>query len=243
MEIVSAQKHSSQKLFQKENNMAYLLFSVGGNPDFGGYLSVDGEPSILMQDDVVCELQSGLHAFKIHSTSDDQRAAGKRAKNLSNLFGDGGALDSISRAQAKNAIGREWSFQGRVGDDEVMIIEVVSEGMDIISTPEYRVTEVDEETRARWESIFEEQRRLAAEEEEKRKAEEAEKERKREEARKLPRKSIPKIIVGGVVSFYGVIFTAIMATSVGGVGIVAGLAALGVGAFLLFDGLRKKIRK
>ena len=223
--------------------MAYLVFSVGGNPDFGGYLSVDEEPSILMQDDVVCELQSGLHVFKIHSTSDDQRAAGQRAKKFSNMFGDGGTLDSISRAQAKDAIGKEWSFQVRAGDDEAVFIEVVSSGMDIVSTPEYKVTQVDEETRERWEGLFAEQRRIAAEEEERRKAEEAEKERKREEARKLPRKSIPKIIVGGIVSFYGVIFTAVLAASVGGVSIVAGLAALGVGAFLLFDGLRKKVRK
>lgn len=228
--------------------MAYLLFSIGGNPQFGGYLSVDGEPSILMQDDTVYELQSGLHVFKIHSTSDKQRAAGQRQKNFSNLFGDGDALDTFSRTQAKNAIGKEWSMQVRANDDEVVIIELVSEGLDIISTPEYRVAEVDEETKQRWEGIFEEQRRLAAEEEAERQRKEEEKRIKREEERKLPRKSLPKIIVGAIVGGWGALLTLIMLINIltGSMPvpmIIAPLIALGVGGFLLLDGVKKKIRK
>ena len=217
--------------------MAYLYLSIGGNPEFGGYLSMDQGRSILMKDDMVYEIEDGLHTYTIHSTSDAKRAGGHVQGTINNLVGGGGVMGAVNDIQAMNAIGDEWTFQARACGDEVLQIEIVTKGERIISTPEYRVTNVDEETIARWKAIFEEQHK-----------QEEEEERKREEERSKPRRSKPKIIVGSIIGGVGAMATIsnISAVSSGAVepsNIIPFALLLVVGAVVLLLGLKKKIRK
>jgi len=217
--------------------MAYLYLSIGGNPDFGGYLSMDGGRSILMKDDMVYEIEDGLHAYTIHSTSDAKRAGGRVQGTINNLTGSGGFFDTVNRVQAMNAMGDEWNFQARAVGDEVLVIEIVSRGEKIISTPEYQVTEFKEETIQSWKEYFAEQHEK-----------EAEKERKRQEERAKPRRSKPKIIVGSILTGLGVFGSLIgLSTMAGGEGDPSAIAPMAVfiivGAILLLTGLKKKVRK
>ena len=217
--------------------MAFLYLSIGGNPDFGGYLSVDGGRSILMKDDMVYEIEDGLHAYTIHSTSDAQRRSGRVQGTINNLTGSGGFFDTVNRVQAMNAIGDEWNFQARAVGDEVLVIEIVTKGNNIITTPEYRVTEFEEETIQSWKEYFAEEH-----------AKEAEKERKRQEERAKPRRSKPKIIVGSILTGLGALGSLIgISTMAGGEGDPSGFVPMAVflvvGLILLLTGLKKKVRK
>lgn len=224
--------------------MAYLVISVAGNPDFGGYLSVDGESSILLTDDITYELTSGAHYFEIFTKSDAQRKLGQGQQVFNNIMGTGGFIGAISEAQAENSLGESWNFQVRAGDDEAVFIDIVSKGNTILSAPRYRVTQLDDETLEHLQSIF------RAQEEEQRKAEEEK--RAREEAERIarattPRRSIPKIIVGAILSFYS--FCAVIAV---GIGIASNgwppavlllpMIPLVIFLIMLFDGIRRKIR-
>lgn len=127
--------------------MAYLVITVGGNPDFGGYLSVDGEASIKLEDDITYQLVSGVHHFQLYSRSDAQRRMGQSSSFVNSLFGsNGGLFDRFADAAADNAIGQSWSFQAHVEDDEALIIEIVSKGDKILSAPQYRIQPLDDET-------------------------------------------------------------------------------------------------
>ncbi len=217
--------------------MAYLYLSISGNPDFGGYLSMDGGRSILMQDDMVYEIEDGLHAYTIHSNSDAKRTSGRIQGTINNLTGSGGFFDTVNRVQAMNAIGDEWNFQARAEGDEVLMIEIVTKGDKIISTPEYQVTEFKDEIIQGWKEYFAEQHEK-----------EAEKERKRQEERAKPRRSKPKIIVGSILTGLGVFGSLIrISTMAGGEGDPSEFAPMAVflvvGLILLLTGLKKKVRK
>lgn len=217
--------------------MAYLYFSVGGNPDFGGYMSVDGSRSILIKDDMVYELDDGVHAFSIHSTSDAKRASGRAHGAFNSIVGTDGFMGAVNRAQAMNAMGDEWNFQARAEGDEVVVVEIVTRGDKIISTPEYQVTEFKDEIIESWKVAFEEQHK-----------EEAEKERKRQEELSRPRRSKPKIIVGSILSGIGVLTTLLSVNDISNGtasadSIAPWVVILGVGVLLLILGLRKKVRR
>ena len=216
--------------------MAYLVISVAGNPQFGGYLSVDGEASVLLTDDITYELRSGLHYFEIFTTSDAQRKLGKGQQVFNSIVDTGGFIGAVSEAQAENSLGESWSFQARVDDDEAIFIDIVSKGNSIMTAPHYRIRQLDDETLEAWDQYFAD---LHAQEE----AERLEKERRREEAKNMPRRSIPKIIVGAILSFYSLCIT-IALLSMASAKAVALIPAILLVIFLIMfiDGLRRKIR-
>jgi len=222
--------------------MAFLTVKVSGNPAFGGYLSMDKTPSSLIADDLTFEIENGLHLFEVHSRSDGQRKAGN-AQSVINSWASIGAIgDAISDAQAENAIGDTWSFQASLEENDVIILEILSKGNNIIAAPQYRVEELDEETAENWREVFRKQR----EEEEREREEKA---RKREEERSKPRRSKPKIIVGAILGGLGALYTLLMlALSEGEMdGVMAPVivfaAMFVVGLILFLTGIKKKIRK
>ena len=135
--------------------MAYLIISVSGNPTFGGYLSMDGDPSVKVEDDVTYKIKGGAHYFELFSRSDAQRKVGKGSNFVNNLFGASGLLGLFANAAADNAMGESWSFQTHVDDDEALIIEIVSRGNEILSAPQYHVRQLDEETIQKFDAMFE----------------------------------------------------------------------------------------
>lgn len=224
--------------------MAYLMVRVGGNPQFGGYLSIDGASSFLLTDDMTYELSNGPHHMEIFTTSDAQRKLGKGQRIFNNIVGTDGFIGAISEAQAENSLGESWSIQVHAEEDEVVYLEIVSNGRSIMSAPQYRVIQLEED-------FLEELRTEFAQIEEKKIQEkiQAEQERKlREERRKnTPRRSIPKIIVGAILSFYsfcGLFAVAIGASSgnISPVFILIPLIPLVIFLIMMFDGMKRKLR-
>lgn len=204
--------------------MPYVLISVEGNPSFGGYLSIDKGPSHAVSDGSYFEISNGTHVFDIGSKS---KATNKALEvgSLVNVRMGGEMLGSIA---AVNAIGDEWSFQLQAFDDEVIVIEVLSKGNNIIATPSYRVDEFTDEALAEVKEHF----------------------KKVEIEANKPKRSILKILIGGyflIVGLAGGMSNLIGAIkgeitdgyATGAILIIFGLV---VGGLLLRDGLRKKNR-
>ena len=135
--------------------MAYLVISVNGNPEFGGYLSLDGESSVLVSNDDIYKISNGAHYYELFTRSDAQRRAGENSNFVNNLFGASGVLGYFADAAASNAMGESWSFQAHVDEDEALVIEIVSRGKEILCAPQYRIYPLDEETIKEFESCFE----------------------------------------------------------------------------------------
>ena len=220
--------------------MAFISISVYGNQSFGGFLSMDKSKSVKLEDDDIYEIEPGPHLFEIHSTTDAMRKAGARQSAINSFVGSG-VTGVLSEMQAQNAMGDTWSFEVFLNDNELLQSAVRSEGTKIVGTPQYTTKVLDDEELEELEEFFRRQREAAE-------AARAERERAREEARNRPRRSKPKIIVGAIMSGWGALLTLIMVASMASgeapVGaLVFFLILLGVGLFLLFSGLKKKVRK
>ncbi len=135
--------------------MAFLILSVSGNPSFGGYLSMNGDPSIAVEDDITYQIPGGAHYFELFTRPDSIRKSGSGLNVMNSLFGSGGLLGAFTNASAQNAMGKSWSFQAHVNDDEALIIEIVSRGNDILSAPQYYIRQLDDETIQAMNEMFE----------------------------------------------------------------------------------------
>lgn len=135
--------------------MAYIRIEVSGNPNFGGYLSVDEGSSIKLSDSDVYELDEGQHLFEIHSTSDfDRKAGGARRWLYNNTSSSGSILDSIERHDIAKQLGDDWNFQVVVDANDLIVISVMSKGEKIIGSPSYQIYDMDEETRTAYDEHF-----------------------------------------------------------------------------------------
>ena len=56
---------------------AYVSTYIQGGESWGGYLSVDGEKAIAIQNDMTYELCPGTHRFTIYTTSNIERGTAK----------------------------------------------------------------------------------------------------------------------------------------------------------------------
>ena len=238
--------------------MAYLTIVVGGNPNFGGYLSIDGTQSFQLVNDMTYELPSGLHHFEIFSRSDSQRNSGQKLYAFNTvagaLGGRTGMIGSISGAinenHALNSMGYSWTFQASVGDDQVLILQIVSQGNEILGAPDFLISPLDQETITYLQTFFAQQKAEQEAQERAKREEKEERERLREIERNTPRRSKPKIIVGSILSGLSlpyILFLGLMSTVVQGASgvlvlAVVPLAVLVVGLVLLMTGLQKKIR-
>ncbi len=200
---------------------AYLHTVIDGNKNFGGYLSVDGEKSISITDDMTYELTPGHHSLIIHSKSDAERASGKLRANLyNNTSSDGALMDSIERASILKSLGDGWEINVMVENNEMLTLNVLSKGNKILNAPAYQVVE------------------LSAEEIE-------DLEKKFEEWRNTPVRSKKLMVWGAILTFCGFVgvTNAIQQNpfEIGGLLVTLGLGALGV--ILFISGFKKKIRR
>ena len=200
---------------------AYLHTAIDGNKDFGGYLSVDGEKSIKIGDDMTYELAPGHHSLVVYSTSDAQRSAGKfQASVYNNTSSSGAILDSLERKSALSNLGDGWEINIMVEDNQLVSLNVLSKGSKIVSAPLYNIVDLSAEEIAHLEKKF-------------------------DEWRNTPIRSKKKMIWGAVLTFFG--FFGLYNTindppvDMSSVGVMLGLAAIGILLFVF--GFRKKIRR
>lgn len=221
--------------------MAYLKIEIDGNPNFGGYLSIDREASIQIKDGEIYELDEGQHLFEIHTTTDAQR---KMANFQSRLQSSSGMLNALTDMQVDKGTGDNWHFQVMVGHGQLVVLSILSKGNQIISAPMYNVVDLEddklEELEEHFEKIHAEKRRI-----------QAELDAERERILNTPRRSKPKIIIGLIMAIYGAILaTTFASTELAGTveaenatGMIASAIIAVAGIVLLVLGLRKKIRK
>lgn len=197
--------------------MPYVCICVEGNPDFGGYLSIDKGRSVEVKDGSYFEISNGTHVIDIGSKSKATNNALEIGSVVNARMG-GEILGSVA---ALRAIGDEWSFQIEAYDDDVVEIDVLSKGKKIIGTPSYRITEFTDEALAEVKEHF----------------------RKVEEDNNRPRRSFKKIAIG-LVMFYITVMSVFQAKITGNYStfIILGVICALIGIYLVIDGFRKKNR-
>ena len=50
--------------------MAFLTLLIKGDTSFGGYISMDGEEPVAIQDDVAYQIENGKHGFDVLRSAD-----------------------------------------------------------------------------------------------------------------------------------------------------------------------------
>ena len=206
-------------IFWRNIMAAYLHTTVDGNKNFGGYLSVDGEKSFKIGDDMTYELSPGHHSLVVYSTSEMQRKAGKfQASVYANTRSSGAILDSMELNSALKNIGDGWEINVMVQDDQLLSLNVLSKGEKIVSAPLYNTVDLSQEEIEQLEKRF-------------------------KEWRNTPIRSKKKMLWGVIIAFAGVFgfSNSLNAADTEGLFFGVGLAAIGVLVFVL--GFRKKIRR
>ena len=210
---------------------AYISTYIYGNESFGGYFSVDGGSSVEVQDDVTYQIDPGPHHSEFFSTSNAQRNAGKlQAAIYRNTSSNGALFDELERREAMKNLGSHWTIDVFVEDEQMLVLNVRSNGNTIVGSPTYSVEDLTEEQSEALAEFFEElEQEIIAE-------------------RNRPKRSKKKIVWGTILTFLG----ACMAAS-----IVSGelektdpewIPWFAVGLFLVIglplfiDGIRKKVR-
>ena len=212
---------------------AYLCTLIYGNESFGGYLSVDGQRAIRIEDDMTYQLEPGPHRIEVFSTSNAERAAGRFQANVYNMTSsDGPLLDTIQRNQALKNMGDSWNIDTVVGDGQCLTLGIRSSGMKIVAAPAYEISDLSEEEIERLEEFFENL------------------EKERLEKLHASRRSKPKIIWGiiliiGFAEALGIIPGMLKADSFDPVMLIPlaiCLGLFGLGLWLFIDGVKKKVR-
>lgn len=203
---------------------AYLMTLITGNESFGGYLSVDGEKAFSIEHDMTYELAPGAHTLIIYSTSNFQRSAGKvQAYSYINTRSSGAIVDSIERNAAIKNLGDSWEIDVMVEEGDLLELNITSRGSEIVATPQYRITELDEEAIKHFEETF-------------------------EKWRNTPIRSPKQIVWGAILAFLGVFGTINFINSPdladNAIAVILVMVALvGVGVLLIILGAKKKIRR
>ena len=200
---------------------AYLRTLISGNKDFGGYLSVDGEKSFKIADDMIYELSAGQHSLVVYSTSDAQRKTGEfQAKLYANTSSSGVVLDTLEKASALKNLGDGWEINLMVDENQIVELSVLTKGTNVVGDPMCKVSDLDEEDVERLENQF-------------------------NEWRNTPIRSKKKMIWGLILTFCGVFGLSNVLTTqpidVEAIPVMIALAAIGVLLFVF--GFKKKIRR
>lgn len=200
---------------------AYLHTTVDGNKNFGGYLSVDGEKSFKIGDDMTYELSPGHHSFVVYSTSEMQRKAGKfQASVYANTPSSGAVFDTVELNSALKNIGDGWEINVMVQDNQMLSLNVLSKGEKIVNAPLYNTIDLSEEEIESLEKRF-------------------------NEWRNTPIRSKKKMLWGAILAFAGAFgFSNTLndpAAEMSEYFFGIGLAAIGILIFVF--GFRKKIRR
>lgn len=122
--------------------MAFLHTSITGNTSFGGYISMDGDKSVPIQDDMTYEITPGKHNFRIFTKSDLERRYGNAQHGITSHISNPGLLDAIIDAHAAHSIGDGWSFDVILENNDCVTVAVTSKGQNLIGDPVYEVEEL-----------------------------------------------------------------------------------------------------
>ena len=224
---------------------AYFGTLIYGNEDFGGYLSIDGEQSQVVEHDMTYRIDPGPHHIDIYSTSDTQRRIGAFQRDLYNSTSSSGAfLDEMQRQSAIAGLGESWGFDVVVEDGQMLIISIRSNDKQLVGSPMYHVEDLSEEAQESLEATF---AKLDEEEEAARQAEEEERLRRAS----LPRRRPGLIVLGAIMMYFGVcglaaglllLFAAdpFMPAMIA-LPVIFGILAL-FGLIVFINGMKKKIR-
>ena len=212
---------------------AYLATYIYGNEDFGGYFSVDGESSIPVEHDTVYTIEPGHHRIDFYSTSNVQRKAGRlQAAVYNNTSSSGALFDALERREALKNLGDHWTIDVFVGDDQMIVLSVQTQGNKIVGSPSYAVEDLTEEQCEMLEEFFEELEQEIIEEQNR------------------PKRSKGKIAWGIILTVLGLYASVIFYVGKAQIAedyptwtpyVVIALF-LGIGVPLLIDGFRKKQR-
>lgn len=211
---------------------AYLEIVVEGNEDFGGYLSFDGQSSILLQDGMIYEIDPGVHSFVIHSNSDGQRKMGNIQRSLYyNTSSSGAIFDALERKSFRSNIGDSWEVDEYVGENQEICLFIRSNGNSIVGTPSSVVLDLDDEYIERYEAYFEEVRQ------------------EEERIASIPRRNPKMIVWGSILMFLGSVGLLNFAaggeeaySEFGPLGYLVMLSIIAGGILLFIFGMKKKVR-
>lgn len=221
--------------------MAYLHLMVKGNPDFGGYISLNGARSVPVQDDWTWEIADGMHSIKIYSKSNVSRTAGKITGAATAISYNYSALSRASLMMAANDIGDEWEIGVNLAPEDCLFIQTYSRGNQIVAAPTYYVETLSDEMVVYLENRFREQYEEQARIEEERRQE-------KERIASMPRRRKGQIVWGVILMAIGTVmsFAGISYVADGYVEEVAfipvGLLIIGLGVLKFCLGMRKKVR-
>ncbi len=202
---------------------AYLLTLINGNKSYGGYLSVDGEKSFPIQDDMTYELSPGQHSLSIYTNSDAQRKVGSvQASVYNNTSSSGVILDAIERQSALSNMGDGWVIDVFVQEGQLLTLSVLTKGSKFAGTPLYEVDDLTDEAIKELEEKF-------------------------EAWRNTPVRSKKQIVWGLILASVGaIIFSNYIRNNneenAGGILVVWGIIFV-VGVILFLLGMKKKIRR
>lgn len=124
--------------------MPYILSVFAGKKTAGGYIRIDGDSQIALQDGRVYYISEGMHTINFSSISSAQRGLNK----MSLYINDGGFL---GRANAAMAINNEMkAVDGEITEtfspSNMMVLNIISDGScHVISLPQYEMRELNDE--------------------------------------------------------------------------------------------------
>lgn len=129
--------------------MAFIKFNVSGNPQYGGYLTIDGV-TVSVTDDKVFQIKDGHHNFILHEKSAMSRFGGKLSKFSANLSTN--SSSSLERRWSKYennkadaAIGDTYVFSADLTPNDCVVITVETQEERFIDEPSYHCYDLSEE--------------------------------------------------------------------------------------------------
>lgn len=130
--------------------MAFIKFNVTGNPQYGGYLTIDGV-TVSVTDGKTFQIKDGHHNFTLHEKSTMSRFGGKLSKFSASLSSN--SSSSLERKwsehesnKADSAIGDTYVFSADLTPNDCVVISVETHGERFIDEPAYHCCELSYET-------------------------------------------------------------------------------------------------
>lgn len=124
--------------------MAYLIVNVSGNPNFGGYFSIDEGDSVQAVNGTIIQVPEGEHVISVFTTDDFQRDTAKWNRALSS-GSNASLLDKFNNSMAKRGQGESWRYEITVSETDGIFFEVESPNGKIEKAPNYSIRTLTED--------------------------------------------------------------------------------------------------
>lgn len=133
--------------------MAYLIVNVSGNPNFGGYFSIDEGDSVQAVNGTIIQVPEGEHVISVFTTDDFQRDTARWNKALSS--GSNGSLfDKFNNSMAKRGQGEAWHYEITISETDGIFFEVETENGKIKKAPNYSIRTLTEDELEEYDEII-----------------------------------------------------------------------------------------